>query len=164
MTIKIMRCKVTRKAGTLLFMFIGLLSLGIKSYAQSNEVIDQFLETEIASYDLSVYLVLAGAKLIPEDLPPQVALESLKQRNWGYSPEKSTNPLTVGDFSFMIMKSFNISGGIMFSLFPSPWYATREFNFRRFLVNPKKAGETMTSFEVVQALNNVIEWQENQAK
>lgn len=140
-----------------LMMICGLLAVSA-AQTQSNQVLDQFLAAPNADFDLTVYLVFSGAKLIPDDLPPQVAFEALKQKKWGYlSEEMRGKPVTMGDFAYLVMKSFNMQGGVMYSLLPSPWYATREFNFKRFMPSPKKANENLTPYEVVQALAAVLD-------
>jgi len=43
------------------------------------------------------------------------------------------DPITLAELSYLIMKSFNIKGGMMYSLFPGPRYAYRTMLSRSFL-------------------------------
>ncbi len=115
---------MTKKSLVLLFLLTGLGTL----WAQSNEFEDHYLAAPQAEFSGSVYLVLAAAGLVPADATPQVALNKLKELGWNVTP--SAKGITYGEFALLVMKAFNIPGGIMYHFFPTPRYAAHELTYR----------------------------------
>lgn len=133
--------------------FLAALSLPLG--AQSNEIIDSFLNRPWADVPTTAYLVLYAAGDIAEDTSPAQALSrALERRLIEGDPRQA---LTAGDFSQLLFKSLGLGGGVLFNFIGGPWYAVRELNHRRYLPGVKFAQERVTPFEVVQALSRALE-------
>jgi len=120
------------KAFHLLLVSVGLILLlsSAPLFAQSNSVIDSVLSQKQASFEDSVYLILAAGNLIPSSGSVKDALETLKQKAWLDIPDRPDAPITFGQFAFLLMKTFNVPGGVLYNLFPGPRYAGREVDYR----------------------------------
>jgi hypothetical protein len=127
-------------------------------WAQSNTVLDSFLENEQARFGTSVYLVLVASGAIDEDTSPAEALRLYADT--GRRPLTGKNlddPLTAGEFGHVLFQVLGISGGIMYSIIPGPWYAAKELDHKRLLPEKKLARQLLTPFEVVYALQKALE-------
>lgn len=114
----------------LVSMGLAFLLLSVPLFAQSNSVIDSVLSQKQASFEDSVYLILTAGNLLPSSGSVQDALDILKQKGWLTIPAKPDAPITFGQYAFLLMKTFNIPGGVLYSLFPGPRYAGREVDYK----------------------------------
>ncbi|HTP57693.1 MAG TPA: hypothetical protein VMM82_02180, partial [Spirochaetia bacterium] len=65
-------------------------------------------------------------------------------------------PVSLGDYSYLLMKAFNVTGGIFYSLFPSPRYACRELGFLRVIPSDARPLRSVSGEEAVRILSNMI--------
>src|SRR6056297_2053103 len=113
------------KKRSVIYFFVGIQLILSVSFlaAQSNELVDELLEQEVARYGHSVYMVLTAIGELPEDASPERATEVLQTRKWGFEASSPNRPITLGEYSYLLMKALDMEGGIMYSLFPGPRYA-----------------------------------------
>lgn len=113
----------------LMFTGFALAFSPIAATAQSNSVIDQLLSEKAATVADSTYMVLSAANLIPTDATVDQALSTAVQKGW--IPDKPPgSSITFGEFSYLVMKSFKLNGGLMYMIFPGPRYSARELYYR----------------------------------
>ncbi len=98
--------------------------------AQSNSVIDQMLSQRAATVGDSAYIVLTAANVVAPDADVAQALSTAIDKGWLKKSAKADAPITFGQFSYLIMKSFNLRGGLLYTVFPGPRYAAREMFYR----------------------------------
>lgn len=150
--------------GRLLF---GLILIGciipFSAFSQSNERIDELIDQDKTDYALAVYMVLAAGGYISEDVDPQEAVETLSEQSWRINLKKVEKPIKLGDYSFLIMKALDIKGGIMYSLFPGPRYATRELYFKGIIREDFSACRTLSGTEALRMLRLSLEYKESRA-
>jgi hypothetical protein len=96
-----------------------ILLIGGNLAAQSNQLIDTVLAQDHITYGNAVTLLQAA--------DTAQAGSSQKAAPFDYPDD---HPLTLGEFSLMVMQTFDIPGGITYSAKPSPRYAARELAFR----------------------------------
>ena len=101
---------------SLLALFVAVLLLE----AQSNTVIDSLLGSREAAFGDAVYLVLSAAKIVPEKATPNDAVWALQARDWGVAGRSAKDPIDLGEYAFLLMRAFDVHGGIMYRLFPAP--------------------------------------------
>lgn len=145
-----------RKSG---IFFVLLVSAILPIAAQSNTVIDQLLDEPQAGFANVVYMTLAAAKLLPDTATPEQALQSLQQQGWNVKILPAEAPISLGDYSFLLMKAFKLSGGILYSLFPGPRYACRELGYLKIIPTDARPLRSITGEEAVRILGNVMAWQ-----
>jgi hypothetical protein len=127
-------------------------------WAQSNTVLDSFLEDGQARFGTSVYLVLVAAGTISEDSSPAEALAAYAAT--GRKPlrdKQLDDTVTAGEFGHILLQALGIPGGLMYSMFPGPWYAAKELAHKRLLPETRLAAQVLTPFEVVYALQKALE-------
>jgi hypothetical protein len=137
----------------LLALFIAALPLE----AQSNTVIDALLDSRDAAFGDAVYLVLSAAKIIPEKATPKDAVWTLQARDWGVAGRSAKEPIPLGEYAFLLMKAFDVRGGIMYRLFPGPRYACRELAFLGLLEGNTAPNRRLAGEEAVQILSRFLE-------
>ncbi len=71
--------------------------------------------------------------------------------------DSGEEPVSLGTYSHMLMEAFDISGGIMYSLFPSGRYASRELGFRGYIRGDSGAYRTVSGQEALGILGRVLQ-------
>ncbi len=133
-----------------------LLSMALPLSAQSNQLLDQLLDQPAASFADVVYMTLSAAKLVAETATPQQAVEALQQQNWKVRILPADAPILLGDYSFLLMKAFKLSGGLFYSLAPGPRYAVRELGYLKIIPTDARPNRTLSGEEAVRILGNVM--------
>ena len=137
-------------------------SLSAQLFAQSNRLIDEMLLEEKASFGKSVFLVLSAAGLVPESASVAEALSFLQGTGWRVRQKGDDAPIKLGECSFVIMRSFQIPGGLFYNIFPGPRYAARELKYLRFYTGRYDAGRVLSGDEVLGILGRALAWQEEE--
>ena len=152
-----------KKSRVLLFLFFVLTAGSMTLAAQSNDIIDGLLAEEQASYGKAVYLALTAAGLIPEEATPEEAIAVLEEKGWRVEIRGVEDPIRLGEFSFIIMKTFNIKGGLMYRIISCPRYACRELTYLKLIPGSPSPYRTLSGEEAVRILGNVLEWKEERS-
>jgi hypothetical protein len=140
----------------LLIMMVAAMS----GLAQSNQAMDRILEEERLSCGAASYLVLTASGGIGEDASFADAAGTLAGQSWWKSSKEPDDPLTLGEFSLMVMQTVGMSGGLMYSLIPGPRYAARELAFKRLIEGSTSPYRSLSGEEAVRMLGRVLEAQE----
>jgi hypothetical protein len=138
---------------SLLALFLAVLPLE----AQSNTVIDALLAADSAAFGDAVYLVLSAARIIPEKAAPDDAVWTLQAKDWRVAGRSAKAPITIGEYAFLLMKAFDIRGGILYRLFPGPRYACRELAFLGLLEGSTATRRRLAGGEAVRILSRFLE-------
>jgi hypothetical protein len=142
-----------KKSGLFLIL---LLSMIPRLSAQSNELIDGLLDKDRAPYGDVVRLTLNAANLLPETATPEQALEVLKQQGWKVRILAADAPTPLGDYSFLLMKAFNLTGGVLYRLYPGPRYACRELGYLKAIPSDARPNRIVSGEEAIGILGNVM--------
>jgi hypothetical protein len=97
--------------------------------AQSAAAMDTLLDEEILTFGSSSYLVLAAVGEISDETGRDRAADEIGRRIFYFSGKTADDPVTLGEFSFLLMAAAERSGGLMYRFFPGPRYAARELAF-----------------------------------
>jgi hypothetical protein len=127
--------------------------------AQSNELLDQLLDQPSAHFGDVVYMTMTAAKLVPDTATPQDALQALQQQNWKIPLLALDAPIPLGTYSFLLMKTFKLKGGILYSIFPGPRYACRELGYLKIIASDVRTLREVSGEEAVRMLGKVMERQ-----
>ncbi len=149
-----------KKSGAFLVLFVFLV---LPLAAQSNQLLDQLLNESEAHFGEVTYMTLVAAKLLPDTATPEDALQTLKQQGWNITILAADAPISLGDYSYMLMKAFKLSGGILYSLFPGPRYACRELGFLKIIPSDARPLRHLSGQEAVRILNNTMTYQGGQS-
>jgi len=130
-------------------------------FAQSNIIIDELLAEEKATFGKTVYISLVAAGLIPEEKSVGESLQYLDTLGWKLKEKGTNDIIKLGEYSYLLMMAFDISGGIFYTLFPGPRYAVREFAYLGFVRRSPLAYRTLSGEEVIRILGKVLEWEKD---
>jgi len=142
-----------KKSGVFLVL---LLSMSLPLAAQSNQLLDQLLDQPAAQFGDVVYMTLTAAKLLPETATPEQALETLQQQDWKVQILPAEAPIPLGDYAYLLMKAFKLSGGLFYSLFPVPRDACRELGYLKIITADARPNRNVSGEEAVRILGNVM--------
>jgi hypothetical protein len=123
--------------------------------AQTAAEMERLLDTEEITYTQAAWFTLASAE---EDPPPNPAAAFILALEKGWFPENadSGGPVKLKDLSLLMMKAFDLEGGLMYRLFPGPRYAYREMTRRGFIEGRAYPGLTVSGEQFLQILGNVL--------
>lgn len=130
------------------------------TFGQSNEILDTVLEQDILTTEYGAYLVFTASEQLPEGATLDLVKDYLEDREaeWklkGYQPE---SPITLGQYSYLITRAFDIKEGLFYRLFPGPRYAVRDLAFLGIVREHPNAGRALSGEEAVRILGNTLEW------
>ena len=125
---------------------------------QSNEALDLLLEEQQATMGNTAYLVLVAANIASDDWTPEQSVEELASRGWGFEDSQPGDLVTLGSLAFVIMKSFDMKGGIMYAIFPGRRYAAKEFAYREFVPGNTSAYRIVSGLDVANILGRALDF------
>lgn len=144
----------------IIFLSLVLVCLPLIVSAQSNAVIDELLEKETANWGNAAYLVLSAAELIDENTEISKVLSILEKQQWNLKLHEEKQSITLGEYSYLLMKAFNVPGGLMYMLIPGPRYAARELSYLNFIDDDTSPYRTLSGEEVLRIMGRLLEWKE----
>lgn len=148
------------KKNKLILFGILIACLPLFLHSQSNTVIDEMLDKEKADWGQTTYLVLTAAELLDENADIPGVMAALEAQQWKIDTEDPDKSISLGEYCYMLMKAFDISGGLMYSLLPGPRYAARELDYLNFIDNDKSPYRTLSGEEVLRIMGRLLEWKE----
>jgi len=132
-------------------------------FAQSNALIDELLAEKTASFGKAAYLALAAAQLVPEDASIEQTLAVLQEKGWKIRPRGAEEPIKLGEYSLLLMKGFNLQGGLMYRLAHGPRYAARELAYLKLLPGKPDPTRSLSGEEAVRILSSLLNWKEGKS-
>ena len=126
------------KKGYLSLLLIFLSALAFAPHllnAQTAAEMDAMLAADTVSASKAARFVLDAADLLQPGLSggdaEKAAYDMASQKGW--IKTGAGDAVTLKDTAFLIMKAFNLKGGVMYSLFKNPRYAYREMVYRKLI-------------------------------
>ena len=107
-------------------VFLSIILLAGRLFAQSNQAIDTLLEQEKAAYAETAYLVLIGGGWIKDDSSPSEAFKFAVDKKWIPASADPGTPMDLSSFSLLAMKGLRVKGGVFWTMLPVRRYAYRE--------------------------------------
>ena len=137
-------------------LFSLLFSLCSFAFAQTAAEMDAMLEADSVSAAAAARFVLASADLLPAELTgaeaEKAAYDMAYSKGWiKKAPEES---VTLKDTAFLVMKAFDLKGGIMYSLLKNPRYAFREMVYRKLIQGIPDPDMKVTGARLIQVISN----------
>lgn len=125
-------------------------------FAQSNEIIDDILGQKALTVENGAYLGLSAAGLIGDDLTPEEALNFLKDEGWIKAKRNSGDEMSLGEYSLVLMKGFSMSGGMMYTIFQSARYASRELGYKGYISRDAGAYRSLSGSEAISIIGQIV--------
>jgi hypothetical protein len=137
--------------------------------AQTAAELDALLETSAATCAQAARFVLASAGITDAGIEAafeeaalgeialgEIAYEEGLARHWFPQGTAANDPITLGTLSFLMMRAFNIRGGLMYRLLPGPRYAFRTMVSRSFIQGAADPAMSVSGERFLHILGNVL--------
>ncbi len=98
--------------------------------AQAADRIDGVLAEPALQYGSAAYVLLGVNGLVDPDASAEQAIEVLENLGFAIEGKSPHDAVNLGELSLLVMRVFEIDGGLMYTLFRQPRYAARELEFR----------------------------------
>jgi hypothetical protein len=121
--------------------------LPVPASAQTAARLDAVLDAERVSYAQAAAIVLPAAALLAPEAGEAEAFD--RAREWLPRRAERDGPVTMGELSHLVMRSFKLSGGFLYALFPGKRYAYRALAWRRLLPPNPDPGRFLTGAELL---------------
>jgi hypothetical protein len=140
------------------FLLACTVFLAAGIFAQTAEQLEGLLDTTELTYMPASLFVLQGAGIVDESARADTAFAEARSR--GFLPRNSAEdtPVTLGGLSFLIMKAFDIKGGIWYSLLSGPRYAKRFLVYHKVIQGASDPGQTVSGERFLAILGRVLEY------
>jgi len=109
--------------------------LGAFVFAQTAAELDIVLQADTVSAAQAARFVLGAAGLLPPGLSGPAAESTAYEtaRSNGWLKSTAGESVSLKETAFLIMRAFELKGGILYSLFKNPRYAYREMVYRKLI-------------------------------
>ena len=109
--------------------------LGAFVFAQTAAELDIVLQADTVSAAQAARFVLGAAGLLPPGLSGPAAESTAYEtaRSNGWLKSTAGENISLKETAFLIMRAFELKGGILYSLFKNPRYAYREMIYRKLI-------------------------------
>ena len=128
--------------------------------AQSADVVDNLLASENANFGDSVYMAVVGSGLADDTISIDEAVKLINSKGLNAGNKSAEKNISLGEFSYIVMKLFQMDGGIMYMLFPSPRYAARELDYLGLIDGDAHPGNPVSGSEIIRIISGVIDIKE----
>jgi hypothetical protein len=132
-------------------------------YGQTAGEMDALLENQVLTYGQAARFVFAAAE-IAADNSPDAAFTLAQSRGWIPAAAGSLYPVRFDQAAFLLMRAFDLEGGLLYRLFPGPRYAYREFVYRRIIQGPVDSSMTLSGEEFLNILGRILDVVESRAE
>ena len=143
------------------------------AFSQSAANVDQLLAAETVTASKAAHFVLGAANLLPAPVPPAppvrgappppppsapetVAYDLAVQNGW--VKIAASDPITLKDTAFLIMKAFDMKGGLLYTLFKNPRYAYRELVYRNIIQGRVEPATHVSGQSLLQIIDRTMSY------
>jgi len=141
----------------LLLTSLMLLAAAAAGSAQSNEFLDGLLGSDSVTAAQASYLVLGAVDRIEPDEGEEAAFAEAQSLGWAPKDSRPVIPIDFAGYSYLIARAFELKGGVMYSLFPSPRYAYRELVSRQIIQGRSDPQARLGGLAAVRILNRALD-------
>jgi hypothetical protein len=138
-----------------LIIFLFFIGGAVSLCAQTAAELDLILETKEVSFAQASRFVLAAADAADEKMEAASVFDLAKERGWLPKRAVVDSPIRLGELCFLMMGAFNIKGSFLYTLFPGPHYAYREFDYFGLIPGRKDPGLRVSGERLLQILDMV---------
>jgi len=134
-------------------LFFALFSASL--YSQTAAELEDILNVQAVNCSQAARFVLEAADMA-DIKDTDAAFAFAAERAWLPKKAQAEKPITLAELSFLIMKAFNLKGGMMYSLIPGPRYAYRSMVVRSFIKGASDPAMTVNGERFLLIIGNVL--------
>jgi len=141
---------------TLCITVAGLL-IAAAAFGQAAEKVDKILETEKATFGQAAYLIQTALNDGSDGLDFETAFDRFKSENKNLIRDSisAEDVIPVKTYAFLLMKAFDIKGGMMYRIYPCPRYAYRDLHYLAVIQDKNNPDALMTGAAMLQILSRI---------
>jgi len=141
---------------TLCITVAGLL-IAAAAFGQAAEKVDKILETEKATFGQAAYLIQTALNDGSDGLDFETAFDRFKSENKNLIRDSisAEDVIPVKTYAFLLMKAFDIKGGMMYRIYPCPRYAYRDLHYLAVVQDKNNPDALMTGAAMLQILSRI---------
>jgi hypothetical protein len=140
----------------LLFLPLLVVFAGLIHGQEIASDMDVILETSRVTHAQASRFVLAAAEALPGDADDRTAFAIALGNKWFSRNTKPDTPIKLGELSFLIMRSFNLKGGLWYTLFPGPHYANRFLVYQKIIQGARDPHTAVSGERLLQILGRSL--------
>lgn len=140
-----------------LYIAVAMLLIAAATFGQAAEKIDKILETEAATFGQAAYLIQTALDDGSDGLDFETAFERFKSENQNLIRDSVTaeDVIPVKTYAFLLMKAFDVKGGMMYRIYPCPRYAYRDLQYLGVIQDKKNPDAVMSGASLLQILGRI---------
>jgi len=140
------------------FLHAALLSLFVAAamYGQSNDAMDRLLGEDQATIGDASYIILGAAGLVGDDATTDQVMAVVADKNLLPQDRTADKAITLGEVSYLIMKTQDLRGGLLYLAFPGPRYAARQLAYLGLISGNTHPSRVVSGQEVVRILDAAL--------
>lgn len=141
---------------TLCITVAGLL-IAAAAFGQAAEKIDKILETEKATFGQATYLIQTALNDGSDELDFETAFDRFKNENENLirNSVSAEDVIPIKTYAFLLMKAFDVKGGMMYRIYPCPRYAYRDLRYLAIIQGKNNPDALMTGSVMLQILGRI---------
>jgi hypothetical protein len=136
-------------------MLIVFLAATVPAFSQTAAELEQLLDTREITCAQAAWFTLASALETPPE-NPDAAFSYAQEQGWLSQNAQAPDAITTGALSLLMAGAFDISGGLMYRLFPSARYAYRELVSLRIIQGRADPGRRLNGTDFLQILGRAL--------
>lgn len=140
-------------------LVVLLFGMAFSLSAQSSEFMAVLLQQDSLTVGQAAYLVLVASENLGDDADEQRSFDLLESLGWAPRNKLADSMVTMSEYAYMLMKAFNLKGGLFYSLFPSPRYAYRELRYKMIMQGPGDPAMAVDGSMAIRYLGRVFDLQ-----
>jgi hypothetical protein len=143
------------------YFFLILCLTAVPLFAQSPrnqstaEEIETLLSAKTVTYAQAARFVLEAANALATDNTEE-AFNYAVQKDWLSKKLSSNDSARLDNISLLLMRSFNLKGGIMYTITKSPHYAYRELAYLNVIQNQSDPSVFISGEQLLYYINRIL--------
>ena len=136
---------------------VAVFLIAAAAFGQAAEKIDKILETERATFGHAAYLIQTALNDGSDGLDFETAFDRFKSENKNLIRDSisAEDVIPVKTYAFLLMKAFDIKGGMMYRIYPCPRYAYRDLHYLAVIQDKNNPDALMTGAAMLQILSRI---------
>jgi len=136
----------------ILLLFCICLLLAVPIFSQTAAEIETLLETEALSYEQAASFVLRAADVQVSDS----AFNYASEQKWLPKNAAPEDTARLNGIALLLMRSFELKGGIFYSLAKSPHHAYRELVYKGFIQGDTDPGMPVSGRQLLLIISRIL--------
>jgi hypothetical protein len=136
---------------------VGVLFTTATSFGQSAKRVDKILETEKATFGQAAYLIQTALNAGSDEIDFDTAFDRFKSGNQHLIRDSVTadDVIPAKTYAFLLMKAFDVKGGMMYRIYPCPRYAYRDLRYLAVIQGKNNPTASMTGTTMLQIFSRI---------